>query len=301
MPTELACRTCGRPRGENVAEGTRCAACCRRDALILWAVAVAGTGGLVLQQSGDVRGAGVAALVAVVAVPAAFVLAVLLHEATHALAAWLLGQTVTRVLVGEGTARWRIGSDPQLVIGSVPMGNGLTTVMDLRRSGYRARHALMLMAAPGASLVFALAAYLASDVPPPARVAVLWFAWASLTVAVITLNPVVTFGGRVWSDLAATRYLLGAGVAATEEHMLLAAQDRMKILAESGMTERAIETARAAVAAAPAAPLAHGLLAFALHHAGRHDEARDVAAAALVHEMDDGSRAYLSRFLDVGR
>lgn len=294
-PDATPCRTCGRPRGENVAEGTRCAACGRRQAILLWltvavaAFLLAGPGG---------GGAVTLLLVTLAATPVAFVLSVLLHELTHAAVALLLGQTVTRVLVGEGTTWWRLGRDPQLVMGSVPLGNGLTTVLDLRPAGYRWRMCVTLLAAPMASgalavLSFAIALFLHQ----PARMALLLLGWANAAMALITLIPVPTFGGRVWSDLASALYLLRADEAAIEEHMLLSAQDRMAILVDAGLTDRAIETGRACVAAAPSAPLAHGLLAYALHRADRIDEAQAVARAALAHKMDEGSRAYLHRFV----
>ena len=80
--------------------------------------------------------------------------------------------------------------------------------------------------------------------------------------------------------------------------MLLSVQDRIAILADAGLHARAIVTARAAVATAPSAGLAHGLLAYALHRAGQLHEARDVAHAALSLDVDAPTRAYLARFLD---
>lgn len=296
-PDAAPCRTCGRPRGENIAEGTRCAACGRRQAIVLWlTVAVAA---LLLARPGD-GGAVTLLLVALAATPVAFVLAVLLHELTHAAVALLLGQTVTRVLVGEGATWWRLGRDPQLVVGSVPLGNGLTTVLDLRPAGYRWRMCATLLAAPTASAALTVIAFGAAlFLPQPARVAVLLFGWANAAMAIITMIPFPTFGGRVWSDLASALYLLRADAAAIDEHLLLSAQDRMAILVDAGLTDRAIETGRAAVAAAPSAPLAHSLLAYALHRAGRTDEAQAVARAALEREMDEDSRVYLRRFVDV--
>jgi hypothetical protein len=47
----------------------------------------------------------------------------------------------------------------------------------------------------------------------------------------------------------------------------------------------------------PTSPLAHGLLAFALHRAGRPGEAADVARAALAREMHAADRNYLQQFL----
>jgi membrane-associated protease RseP (regulator of RpoE activity) len=239
------------------------------------------------------------ALVAVVTTPLALVTAVLVHELAHAGAARLLGQTVTRVLVGEGSRLLRVGRDPQLVFGSVLLGNGLTTVLDLRRAGYRRRMTTMLLSAPLVSATVAAVTYAAtSDWPSPARTAALLVAGANALMAAITAIPVVTFGGRVWSDVASALYLARAEPSELEEHMLLSAQDRMAILIESGLHERAIETARGAVAAAPSAGLAQSLLAFALHQAGQRAEARDVARAALARDTDDRTRAYLVRFLE---
>ena len=239
-------------------------------------------------------------LVALAATPTAFVLAVLLHELTHAAVAILLGQTVTRVLVGEGTAWWRLGCDPQFVLGSVPLGNGLTTVLDLRRAGYRRRMGVTLLAAPLVSAALAISSFAtALFLYQPARLALLLFSCANAVMAFITLVPVPTFGGRVWSDLASALYLLRADDAAIEEHLLLSVQDRMAILVDAGVFDRAIETAQAAVAVAPSAPLARSLLTYALYRAGRIDEAQAVARAALEQDVDEASRAYLQRFIDL--
>jgi hypothetical protein len=293
----MPCRTCGRPRGDNIAEGTRCAACGRRQAIVLWLV-VAGSAWLLATPGGD-RSIPVL-IVALAATPVAFVMAVLLHELTHAAVAMLLGQTVTRVLVGEGALWWRLGRDPQLVIGSVPLGNGLTTILDLRPAGYRRRMCLTLLAAPIASAAIAILSFgVGLLMEPPARVAVLLFGWANAIMAVITLMPVPTFGGRVWSDLAAALYLLRANDEALEEHRLLSAQDRMAILVDSGAMDPAIATARAAMATSPRAPLAHSLLAYGLYRAGRVDEAQAVARTALEQDMAEESRAYLRRFLEL--
>jgi hypothetical protein len=293
----MPCRTCGRPRGENIAEGTRCAACGRRQAVVLWLV-VAGTAWLLASPGEDGRLA--VLMVALAATPVAFVTALLLHELTHAAVATLLGQTVTRVLVGEGVIWWRLGRDPQLVIGSVPLGNGLTTILDLRPAGYRRRMCLTLLAAPIASTALAcLALGIGLMMEPLARVAVLLFGSANAIMAVITLMPVPTFGGRVWSDLAAALYLLRADDEALEEHRLVSAQDRMAILVETGAIDLAIATARAAVTASPRAPLAHSLLAYGLYRGGHVDEAQAVARRALEHDMAEESRAYLRRFLEL--
>jgi hypothetical protein len=249
-------------------------------------------------QTRDPRAGAVAALVSLTATAPAFMLAVLLHELAHAVTAVLLGQTVTRVLVGEGVAWQRLGRDPQLVIGSVPLGNGLTTVLDLRRTGYRWRLGVMSMTAPMASAGLAFATYLTTtEWPFAARTAALLFALANAVMAVITLIPVPTFGGRIWSDLAATLYLARADDQIIEQHMLQSVQDRMAILIDVGLFTRAIETARAAVDLAPST-FAQSLLAYALHRDGQHREAATVARAALARDMDDGSREYLQRFLD---
>ena len=47
-PDQQPCRRCGKPRGENIAEGTRCAACGRREALQLCLAAAICAGGLAL-------------------------------------------------------------------------------------------------------------------------------------------------------------------------------------------------------------------------------------------------------------
>jgi len=209
-----------------------------------------------------------------------------------------LGQTVTRIVIGEGSAIWKRGRDPQIVIGSVVMGNALTSVMDLRPDGYRTRAVLVLLAAPIASAVggmFVLVVGVGRWMPIEA--AAVLFAFFSFAMTVITLIPVPTFGGRVWSDLASALYLLRASERDIEEHMLMAGQDRIVVLLQTGAPEQAIETGRRAVEAAPGAPLAYGLLAYALHHVGRVEEAATVARSALDLAQDEPARTYLRQFI----
>ena len=293
------CRTCGKPRGENIADGTRCAVCGRRQAIVLCLAVAVSTGSWTFNSTQNASAALTAVAVALVATPPALVIAVLLHELAHAGAALVLGQRLTRVLVGEGTSLVRIGGDPQLVFGSVVLGNGLTTVLDLRAAGYRSRMCAMLLFAPLTSAILAMASYVTTAAwPAPARTAALLFAGVNAVMAVLTSIPVATFGGRVWSDLASAIYIARADANQIEEHMLLSAQDRIAILADAGLHKAAIETGRAAVAAAPSAGLAHSLLAFALHHAGRNEEAATVARDALASGVDEQSRGYLARFLE---
>ncbi len=295
----LLCRTCGKPRGENIAEGTRCAACGHRQAIVLCLAVTVSTGYWAFNSTQDASAALTAVAVALVATPPALVTAVLAHEFAHAGAALVLGQTLTRVLVGEGTSLVRIGRDPQLVFGSVVLGNGLTTVLDLKAAGYRSRMCAMLLFAPLMSATLAMASYVTTaGWPAPARTAALLFAGVNALMAVLTSIPVTTFGGRVWSDLASAIYVARANANQIEEHMLLSAQDRIAILVNAGLHERAIETGRAAVAVAPTSGLACSLLAYALHHAGRQDEARAVARHALAEGVDDETRRYLARFLE---
>jgi hypothetical protein len=202
-PDHHPCRTCGKPRGENIAEGTRCAACGRREAAGLCLAAGISATGLALGAGAGVERASLAGLVAAASLTPAFVVTVLLHELGHAVTAALLGQTVVRVIVGEGRALVRFGRQPQIVIGRVVVGNGATWVLDLRRSGYKWRTCVTRLTAPVVSLLAAAAAWHASAAWGIAgRSAALTFGACSLAMAVITLLPAPTFGGRVWSDLA---------------------------------------------------------------------------------------------------
>ena len=295
----LRCRTCGKARGENIAEGTRCSTCGRRHALVLWLSVTVGATVSAALEFGDVRRPAIVCVVVLLTTAPVFITAVLTHELVHAAAALLLGQTVTRVLVGEGHALVRLGRDPQLVFGSVVLGNGVTSVLDLRPNGYRRRMGVTLLAAPIGSMVLAIVSYTTTaDWPLAWRTTALLFAGANGVMAAITAIPVATFGGRVWSDVASVIYLARAEAAQIQEHMLLSAQDRIAILADADLHARAIATARAAIASAPSAGLAHSLLAYALHRAGQLHEAREVAFAALSLEVDAPTRAYLARFLD---
>ena len=119
----------------------------------------------------------------------------------------------------------------------------------------------------------------------------------NLALAVITLLPMPTFGGRVWSDLASALFVVRASEPQLEELIVPGARDAMAVDVERGDIEAAIDTARQALDVAPTSPLAHSLRAFALHRAGRPDEAAGVARAALAAEMDPADREYLQRFL----
>jgi hypothetical protein len=196
---EQPCRTCGKPRGENIAEGTRCADCGRRQALQLCLAGAGVAAATALAAGVAPSAAAVAGVVVAVVMAPAFVATVVLHELTHAVTATLLGGTVVRVIVGEGRALFRIGRrPPQIVVGRVVLGNGVTSVVDLRRPGYRWRTCTMLLSAPAVSLMVALAAWQAgTGWALAARSAALTFALCNLAMAMITLLPTPTFGERV--------------------------------------------------------------------------------------------------------
>jgi hypothetical protein len=239
------------------------------------------------------------AAVAILAVPIATTIAVLLHELVHAGAAALLGQTVTRVVVGEGGALLRIGRDPHFLLGSVVLSNGITFVMDSRTRGYRGRWAATLLAAPAMSaLIGWLSGLAAAGWAPAPRTAMLVFAGANLLLAALTLIPVPTFGGRVWGDLAVALYLARATDSEIREHQLLSMQDRVAHLFDAGAPAAAVETARHAATAHPSSTLAQSLLAYALHRTGDFRAAADVARLAMAMADDEGSRAYLSHIID---
>jgi hypothetical protein len=270
---ELQCRTCKSPRGENIANGTRCARCGQRDAVVLWIASAVAAGSWSLYYGSPVADAFVAAIVTFLVMPPLLVTALLLHEMIHAVTGRLLGLTVTRIIIGEGRALFRWGRDPQLVVGSVVLGNGLTYILDLRRQGYRARAAVVLLLAPiGSASVGALIWIASADWALAARTAALVFAIANLFLAAITMIPVPTFGGRVWSDAASALYLTRATEAQLEEHMLMAVQDRTVALVEMGEMDRAVDAARAGVAAHPDSVPARQILAYALFSAGRLNE-----------------------------
>jgi hypothetical protein len=270
----LLCRTCRSPRGENIAKGTRCARCGQRDAIVLWIASAVAAGSWSLYYGSPIADAFVAAVVTLLVMPPFVVAALLLHEMIHAATARVLGLTVTRIIIGEGRALVRWGRDPELVVGSVILGNGATAILDLQRRGYRARWTVALLLAPlGSAAIGALVWIASADWPLAARTAALVFAIANLFIAAITVIPVPTFDGRVWSDLASTLYLLRATEAQLEEHMLMAVQDRAVALVEIGELDRAVEAARAGVAAHPDSAPARQILEYALSCAGRLDEA----------------------------
>jgi hypothetical protein len=253
-----------------------------------------------LFYGGSVNDAATASLATLVSLPLAFAAAVLLHELLHAVVGRLQGQTITRVLVGEGHALLRFGREPEFVLGSVVLGNGLTSIMDLRPIGFRWRMTTTLLAAPLGSLTIGLMAWTVSAAWPfPAQTAVRVFALGNLFVALVTLIPVATFGARVWSDLAVVLFLWRASDAQIVEQMLQSVQDRLAILLARDDPDAAIATAREAVAIAPEAPLAHSLLSFTLLQAGHREEASRVARAALEGAaVDEDSRSYLMRIVE---
>ena len=297
--TPLPCRTCGRPRGENVADGTRCAPCGHKHAAVVWLLSGVAALNWSLYYDIPMSAALVAAIVTLLVVPVAFTAAVLIHELVHAAAAALLKQTVTRIVVGEGRALVRLGRDPLLVFGSVLLSNGITLVMDPRLPGYRRRWSVTLLSAPLVSLAIGLIVWQATEGwPLQPRTAALVFAVANLLTAVITLIPVPAFGGRVWSDLATTRYLWRATDEQVREHQLLGVQDRLAHLLELDRPQRAVELARVAADAHPTSTLARSLLAYTLYRVGERAEATSIARAALVDATDEGSRSYLARLLE---
>ncbi len=258
-------------------------------------------GSTALTNGRPFRDAVVMAIVAMIAfAPAAFT-AVLLHELVHAVTARCLGQTVTRVVVGEGRLLARFGRGTQLMLGSVLVGNGMTYVTDRRAEGYRTRWAVVLMSAPMASLVIgAIAWQLSATWPDVPRTAVRMFAAANLFMAAISFIPVPAFGGHIWSDLASTLFLMRATQTQLEEHRVQSESDHVKHLLDTGRPDDALAAARAAVTATPSSPAAHSILAYMLHTTGRVDEAREVARAASGMQMDDDSRAYFALFLSHG-
>jgi hypothetical protein len=294
----LRCRTCHALRGENIAGGTRCARCGQKHAVVLWLAGAIGAANWALYDGWPLTSLLTAAGVTLLVMPPALVSAVLLHEIMHAAPARLLGLTVTRLIIGEGRALVRVGRDPQLIVGSVVLGNGLTLMSDVRRSGYRARWAVVLLSAPiGSAAVGAMAWTASADWPLAARTAAVVFAIANLFLAAITAIPVPTFGGRVWSDVAATLYLLRATESQLSEHMILSVQDRAAALVELGHMDRAVEAARAGVAVRPDSILAGQVLAYVLFRAGRVAEMRDVVADLLARDVTGDERAYLERLI----
>jgi len=156
----------------------------------------------------------------------------------------------------------------------------------------------MLLGAPAVSLGLAAVTWSVSgEGPQPAYAAGLTVALCNLALAVITVLPMPTFGGRVWSDLANALLVMRATDRQLEEFIVRGAQEAMAVDVERGDIEAAIHTARDTLKTVPTSPLAHSLLAFALHRAGRPDEAADVARTALAVDMDAADRAYLQQFL----
>jgi hypothetical protein len=299
MADAVMCRTCGKPRGENIAEGTRCASCGYKQAALVSIAGGVAAASWSMSESLLSPHAVTIVAVAILAVPISTTVAVLLHELVHAAAAALLGQTVTRVVVGEGGALLRIGRDPHFLLGSVVLSNGITFVMDPRMRGYRGRWAATLLAAPAVSALIGWVTWLAATGWTPApRTAMLVFGGANLLLAALTLIPVPTFGGRVWGDLAVALYLARATDSEIQEHQLLSMQDRVAHLFDAGAPGAAVETARHAARAHPTSALAHSLLAYALHRTGDSHAAADVARAALTLANDESSRAYLTRIID---
>ena len=242
----LPCRTCDQRRGPNIANGTRCSTCGQKQACQLTVLGALSASSSYLLTN-DLGAAVTVFAVALVTIPIGFVLAVLTHELTHALVARALGQAVSRVIIGEGAAVCRIGRDPQILIGSVFMGNGVTEISDVSRAWYRVRSGVVLLSAPLWSLAVAVAFWQVGGTPSlPLQTAAMVFAVANGLLGVITLIPVATFGGRVWSDLAVVLYLLRADDGAIREHMVAALRDRIQHLLEIEDRSAALAVARAA-------------------------------------------------------
>ena len=299
IPEVLMCRTCSRPRGENIADGTRCARCGHRQNMIAAVSLACASGAGAAAGGAPVRDAATIAGAVLLAFAPAVILTILLHELIHALAARSLGQTVTRVIVGEGRVLAKFGTRPQLIFGSVIVGNGMTWIADARSRGYRARWAFVLLSAPVISLLTGLVTWEASATwPVGARAAARTFAGANLFLAAISVIPVPAFGGRVWSDLASTMFLLRATQEELSEHRVQNVGQLVMHLFDVGQGDAALAAARGVFAATPRSPAAHSLLAYALHSTGRQAEARELAREASSLQMDESTRAYLDFFLE---
>lgn len=237
-------------------------------------------------------------LVTFVALPPAVIAAVLVHELAHAVAGRALGFVVTRIEIVEGRELARFGHSPQVVLGAIP-GSGWTHAVYLGHTGYRWRWVTFSLAAPPASAAAALGAWFVStDWPLYARTAALVFAALNLMMAVVTLIPAPTFGGRVWSDLA----LSLAAVRMTDKEIgddrAGRAAEHVQSLTERGETGIAVEVAEDLRKSSPDAAVGWSALAFALASDGRPEEAAAVARDGLAREdLDDETRAYLALYL----
>jgi hypothetical protein len=156
----------------------------------------------------------------------------------------------------------------------------------------------VLLAAPVASLLLGAAAWhIGSEWPLAGRAASIICAVAHLVVGIITLVPVPTFGGRVWSDLAVVLFLARADEATLREYRVLAMRDRLQHLLEIGDGATALATARAGAELHRGSSLAAALLAYVLHHQGDIEEAAAVARAAVEGVDSAAERAYFTPFL----
>jgi Peptidase M50B-like len=292
---EVTCRVCGRPRGENVADGTRCERCLRRQSLQVWLLASAAAGGWALSLGNDLGESLVVVAVTLVVLPPVWIAGVFLHELFHAVAARLLGQTVSRIIVGEGPAWRRLGVDPELVIGRFPIGNGLTYTSDLRRDGYRARTLVVLLVAPLGSLLMGAGLLgLSADWPLVPHTAAVLAAIVNLAMAATTMIPFPTFGGRVRSDLVYALSILRMDDRALAQDRLALAQDRIVAFIRRGESDRAVAEARAVAAAIPELPIARAVPVYALHQSGQLAQAATEAREELGRPgIDEETRTYL--------
>jgi len=296
---QVTCRVCGRPRGENVADGTRCERCLRRQSLQAWLIGSAAAGGWALSLGNDLGESLVVVAVTLVVLPPVWLAGVFVHELFHAVAARLLGQAVSRIVVGEGPAWRRFGHDPELMVGRFPFGNGLTYTSDLRRGSYRARSLVVLLVASlGSLLVGAGLLWLSSDWPLVPHTAAVVAAIVNLAMAATTMIPFPTFGGRVRSDLVAALSLMRMDDRELAQDRLALAQDRVGSLLRRGEADRAVAEARAVAAALPELPIARAVPVYALHESGQLVEAAAEARQELARPgIDDETRAYLTTAL----
>jgi hypothetical protein len=234
-----------RPPRRDIAEGTRCAACGQCQALVLWLACGVSAGATALTHGVDAPGAALVAFVILVVLPPALVLTILVYELAHALAATLIGQTVVRVVVGERRPLVRLGPRPEFVFGTVLLGNGATSMLDLPRDGYRIRTCVMLLGAPAVSLGLAAVTWWASaDWPQPAYAAGLpsrcatsrWGHHAGAD-ADLWRTGLQRSGERVVRRARTEPQL--------EELIVHGARDAMAFDVERGDIEAAIDTARA--------------------------------------------------------
>lgn len=237
--SDLTCRKCGSNRPDRADLASRCDACLRRDARVLWlmvaVLAVVAGAGLSEGDQGRMLSSTFGILLGLIV---GFPASVVVHEGGHGLAAILVRMRLRRLVIGNG---------PLLVsfaFGGVHLelrryqGIGSTWAETINRTHYRKQWSLFGLAGPAASISAAVFSFLLAG---GGFLGTMWFSIGLVhaLMAVATLRPGSGFGGTVSSDVVDLREVLAMSPESVEADIAYTASLWVGEFAESGQKNAA--------------------------------------------------------------